>query len=206
MKSTMQKSFFFTALLAISTLLPLAAQGPQGGNFDPSKMNIGRMYGRVVDEAGKGVGYATVQLFGKKFDPQTQTLRDTTWAGQLSEDNGDFNLEKLPVVGEFELVISFLGYTEVRQKVDFGIKAPAASLGGGKPSGPSPGGGFPGAGMGSFEKDLGNIKLLEGATVLSEVVVKGQVATTTLALDRKAYRVDKDLSAEIGRASCRERV
>jgi len=200
MKSTMQKSFFFTALLAISTLLPLAAQGPQGGNFDPSKMNIGRMYGRVVDEAGKGVGYATVQLFGKKFDPQTQTLRDTTWAGQLSEDNGDFNLEKLPVVGEFELVISFLGYTEVRQKVDFGIKAPAASLGGGKPSGPSPGGGFPGAGMGSFEKDLGNIKLLEGATVLSEVVVKGQVATTTLALDRKAYRVDKDLSAAGGTA------
>lgn len=200
----MQRSIFFTALLALFALGQSAAQAPQGnapgGGFDPSKMNIGRMYGKVVDEAGKGVGYATVQLFGKKFDPQTKTLKDTTWAGQLTEDNGDFNLEKLPVVGEFELVISFLGYTEVRQKVDFGIKAPPASLGGGKPSGPSPGGGFPGAGMGSFEKDLGNIKLLEGATVLSEVVVKGQASTTTLALDRKAYRVDKDLTAAGGTA------
>lgn len=161
---------------------------------------IGHLYGKVVDEAGKGVGYATIQLFGKKFDPLTQALRDTAWAGQLTEENGDFSLEKLPVVGEFELVISFLGYTEVRQKVDFGIKAPQGQPGGGIPAGPPAGGGFPGAGGGNFEKDLGNIKLLEGATVLAEVVVKGEASSSILALDRKAYRVDRDLTSAGGTA------
>lgn len=199
--SIMQKSIFLVAFMAMFAITQLAAQMPQGGapgGFDPSKMNIGRLYGKVVDESGKGVGFATVQLFGKKIDPKTMALTDTMWAGQLTEDNGDFNLEKLPVVGEFEVVISFLGYTEIRQKVDFGMKMPQ---GGTKPSGP-PAGGFPGAGMsaGNFEKDLGNIKLEEGATTLNEVVVRGEASQTTLALDRKTYRVDKDLTSAGGTA------
>ncbi len=201
----MKKSFFLLAFMAMLAINQMVAQAPTGGfpgagagGFDPSKMNIGRLYGKVVDEAGKGVAFATVQLNGKKFDPKTMALTDTMWAGQLTEDNGDFNLEKLPVVGEFELVISFLGYTELRQKVDFGMKMPQ---GGTKPSGP-PTGGFPGAGFGAgnFEKDLGNIKLLEGSTTLKEIVVKGEASQTTLALDRKSYRVDKDLTSAGGTA------
>ncbi|HMQ46376.1 MAG TPA: outer membrane beta-barrel protein [Saprospiraceae bacterium] len=204
----MQKSIFFAVFMALLAYTPLAAQIPQGGfsggggNFDPSKMQMGQLYGKIVDEAGKGVGFATVQLFGKKFNPQNQSLTDTLWAAQLTEDNGDFNLEKLPVVGEFELVISFLGYTEIRQKVDFGIKPPQMQPGSNAPAGPPAGGSFPGAGMGAgnFVKDLGNIKLLEGVTTLNEVVVTGQASTTTLALDRKSYRVDKDLTSAGGTA------
>lgn len=200
----MFKSILLSLSVALLTAFSTFAQQPQGappaGGFDPSKMLIGRVYGKVVDESGKGIGYATVQLFGKKFDPRTQTLVDTMWAGQLTEDNGDFNLEHLPIVGEFELVISFLGFTEIRQKVDFGIKPPQQQPGS-RPAGP-PAGGFPGAGMasGSFEKDLGNIRLVEETKTLSEVVVVGEAAQTTLSIDRKTYRVDKDLTTAGGTA------
>lgn len=205
----MQKSIFPAIIFTLTVILQaIAQQSPQGGppggmqGFDPSKMNIGRMYGKVVDETGHGVGYATVQLFGKKFNPATMTLVDTMWAGQLTESNGDFNLEKLPVVGDFELVVSFLGYAEVRKPVTFGIKAPEMPKNGARPGttqGP-PSGGFPGMGGGNFEKDLGNIRLVEDAKVLSEVTVTAKASTTTLALDRKTYRVDKDLTAAGGTA------
>jgi outer membrane receptor protein involved in Fe transport len=203
----MQRTIFFIAALILTAFAPVLAQMPGGGapppgGFDPSKMNVGRFYGKVVDESGKGVGYATVQLNGKKFDPDTKQLKDTLWAGQLTEANGDFNLEKLPVVGEYTLVISFLGYTEVRQTVSFGIKppAPGAKPGGGMPGGGIPGGGFPGAGGANFDKDLGNIRLMEGVTALKEITVSGKASTTTLSLDRKTYRVDKDLSTAGGTA------
>lgn len=205
----MQKSIFLATILTLTVILQaVAQQSPQGGppggrqGFDPSKMNIGRMYGKVVDETGHGVGYATVQLFGKKFNPATMTLVDTMWAGQLTENNGDFNLEKLPVVGDFELVVSFLGYAEIRKAVTFGIKAPEMPKNGARPGtgqGP-PSGGFPAMGGGNFEKDLGNIRLVEDAKVLSEVTVTAKASTTTLALDRKTYRVDKDLTAAGGTA------
>ena len=68
---------------------------PGGGNFDPSKMNIGRFYGKIVDDNGKGVGYATVKLIGKKFDPQTKKLTEGLISGQLTAENGDFSLEIL---------------------------------------------------------------------------------------------------------------
>lgn len=200
----MQKSTLFLAslLLALTTALPaqMPGGGMPGGKFDPEKMNIGRFYGKVVDESGKGVGYAPVQLFGKKFDPTTGSLKDTLWAGQLTEDNGDFNLQKLPVVGEFTLVVAFLGYSEIRQTVSFGIVPPAPGKGG-PPAGGPPAGGFGGGfGGGNFEKDLGNIKLSEGLTALKELTVTGKASTTTLSLDRKSYRVDKDLTTAGGTA------
>ena len=194
-------AFSLTILQAVYAQMP-GAGGPPGG-FDPSKMNVGHFYGKVVDESGKGVGYATVQLSGKKFDPATRALKDTLWAGQLTRDNGDFSLEKLPVVGEYTLVISFLGYTEVRQTVSFGIKPPTPGskpAGGAPPQGGMPAGGFPGAGAANFEKDLGNIKLNEGITALKEITVAGKASTTTLSLDRKTYRVDKDLTTAGGTA------
>ena len=110
--SIMQKSITLTVLF-LALITRLSAQFPAGGppaggkGFDPSKMNIARVYGKVVDEAGKGVGYATVQVLGKKFNPATRALKDTMWAGQLTEENGDFNIEKLPMVGDFEVETLF---------------------------------------------------------------------------------------------------
>lgn len=212
----MQKWMFLLAALLLAGLVPVTAQPPAGGfsrgNFDPAQMKVGRIYGKVVDEAGKGVGYATVQVLGKTFDRVARSVKDTVWAGQLTEDNGDFNIEQLPVVGEFSIVISFLGYAEVRQAVDFGIPAPQFPAGGNRPPAdtsvmqktPAPSrpaaGGFPAMGAGNFVKDLGNIQLSTESALLNEVTVTGKASITTLALDRKSYRVDKDLTSAGGTA------
>jgi outer membrane receptor protein involved in Fe transport len=207
-----------TRLAALLFLLAFAApasgQMPAGGNppsgFDPSKMNIGRFYGKVVDENGKGVGYATVRLFGMKFDPETKTLKESLLGGQITADNGDFSLEKLPVVGDFTLKVEYIGYAEVTKTVTFGIKPPAGGPESGKltgnftpPAGGSfpPQGGFPGGGAGAnFDKDLGNIALASSAKELKEVTITAKAQVATLALDRKIYRVDKDLSTAGGNA------
>lgn len=194
---------FFAYVSLIINYLPVFSQGPNG-KFDPSKMMIGRLYGKVVDENGNGVPYASIQLNGKTFDKSTMALRDTIWAGQFTEDNGDFNLEQLPIIGEFELKVSYLGYSEFSQKVDFGMKMPAAMGGSPKPSFPSgmpaQGGGFQPGAIGDFDKDLGNLKLIVETNTLKEVVVTSQATTTTLSLDRKTYKVDKDLTTAGGTA------
>ncbi len=177
-----------------------------GSGFDISKMNMGRLYGKVVDDAGNAVGYANVQLFGKAFNPATMSLKDTLLAGQLTQSNGEFNMEKLPVMGEFDLVISYLGYAESRQKLDFGMKMPPMPVNGEKPQMPAGGmpsaGGFPGGGMPgmSFEKDLGKIILEPKVTQLNEVTITSQASMVTLGIDRKSYRIDADLTTAGGTA------
>jgi outer membrane receptor protein involved in Fe transport len=170
--------------------------GPGGMGGDPSKMNIGRFYGKVVDEKGDGLGFATVQLVGKKFNPITKTLKDTIYAGQLTEENGDFNMENLPVVGEFTLTIDFMGFAKMEQKVDFGLKMPqgGGAPGQGKPAMPAT------TGPPNFDKDLGNIKLKPDEKMMAEVVVSAKASATSLALDRKSYKVGTDLTTQGGTA------
>ncbi|NJB85855.1 outer membrane receptor for ferrienterochelin and colicin [Lewinella marina] len=162
----MRHPFLLLALL-LATTTSLFAQFP--GRPAPT----GRVYGKVVDEAGAPVGYATVQVAGQVVDPATQSLKDTLLAGQFTEDNGDFNIENLAVRGNYELVISFLGYAEMRQPFDFG---------------------------GAASRDLGNLTLETSASTLSEVTVTAEASLSTLSLDRKSYRVDKDLSSAGGTA------
>jgi outer membrane receptor protein involved in Fe transport len=207
--------FLFSALLFIPTFIfsqnYQGAPGGGSGGGKPQQMNIGRLYGKIVDENNKGVGYATVQLFSMQFDTISKTMKETMVAGQFTEDNGDFNLEKLPVFGEFTLKISFIGYIETSQKVSFGMAPPKGGApGSGKPSGtapkppggPSAGPGNWGGGMGggNFEKDLGNIKLVNDTQTLETVTVTAEASQTTLALDKKVYRVDKDASTAGGNA------
>lgn len=165
------------ALLSLTISL-FAQQGPpRGGGFPgggPGGASTGRFYGKVVDEAGKGVGYAAVQLYGQIPDPVTKALKDTLLSGQITEDNGDFSLENLPTRGEFKLKISFLGYADSELTVKFEGR--------------------------NFDKDLGNLVLSVNAQTLDEVVVRGEATTVTLALDKKVFRVDKNAMAAGGTA------
>lgn len=193
---------FFLAL----SVLPAMAQYPQSGRQNglpgnSSQFNVGRFYGKVVDEAtGKSIGYASVQLFGMRWDSSSNKMQNALLAGQLTLENGDFSLENLPVRGEYTLKINFLGYAELEQKVSFGDFGGRA--GGGKPRGDNNGGGGnPGAGMaGNFDKDLGNIKLAASSNLLKEVTIEGDASQVSLALDKKIYRVDKDNVAAGGTA------
>ena len=162
--------------------------GAPGGLPNSAQLSTGRFYGKVVDDAaGKGLGYASVQLLGMRFDSVTKAMQPTLITGQLTAENGDFSLENVPVRGEFNLKITYLGYGEIEQKVSFG-----------RPDKPADG--APGMNAGAVEKDLGNIRLATSSQMLKEVTVTGEAAQVTLALDRKIYRVDKDGVAAGGTA------
>ena len=201
MKPTVNFLKIFVIAICCFLVSDLSAQQWRGGggNFSRQNMKKGRFYGKVVDDKGKGVGYAAVQLFGMKFDTTTKSRVETLLAGQITEDNGDFSLEEIPIFGEFTLKISILGYKPVEQKVTFGLKG---RPGGGKPGGGTPGQGRPGGGFPQVntDKDLGNIVLATGAQDLEEVVVKGEAANVSLELDKKVFRVDKDATTAGGTA------
>ncbi len=169
----------------------LIAQQPAVPGGRNGQMNIGHFYGKVVDEKGKGVGYATVELYGMKFDSLSKAMKKTLITGQITEDNGDFSLEKLPVMGEFTLKVSFLGYADVERKVSFG---------GARPSRRADGQADMSAMAAKFDQDLGNIVLETQSTTLNEVLVKGEAGSLTLALDKKVFRVDKNAVAAGGTA------
>ncbi len=199
LRATAANSLGWLAFLVLfpTFLFSQYPQGAPGGRPNPAQYNIGHFYGKVVDDAtGKGLGYASVQLTGMRFDTVAKTMKLALIAGQLTGENGEFSLENLPIRGEFTLKITFLGYAEVEQKVSFGIAG-----GPGKPAaGGRPAGGAPGANAGAVDKDLGNIRLAVSSQVLKEVTVSGEASQVTLALDRKIYRVDKDGVAAGGTA------
>lgn len=198
--------------LLLATLFPLALSaqitpipgGRPGGStpINPAQFNIGRFYGKVLDEeTGKPLAYASVQLIGMRWDSTNRTMRQAVLGGQLTEENGEFSLENLPIRGEFTLKIDYLGYAKYEQKVSFG--QPGAG-GAGRPNG----GGRPGGGSGdrmsqmagAVDKDLGNIRMAASSQMLKTVEVTGEASKVQLALDKKIYRVDKDNVAAGGTA------
>ncbi|MCB0573606.1 MAG: carboxypeptidase-like regulatory domain-containing protein, partial [Saprospiraceae bacterium] len=171
----MSTRFTIAAIIAVVFPALLGAQFPQGmrGQFNAAQFNIGRFYGKVVDkETGKGLGYASVQLLGMRYDSSSRSMQEAILAGQLSEENGDFSLEGLPIRGQFTLKISFMGYASIEQKVSFDLKMPQNDR---------QGGGI-GAMAGSVDKDLGNIELDASSRLLQEVTVSGEASQVTLAL------------------------
>ena len=115
------KNIFLLLLLFFS--FKLVAQNPWqggGGKGGSSKemmerMKMGHFYGKVVDSVtNKAIEFASVQLIGTVFDTVTKTAKKgVVIAGQLTETNGDFSLEKISVMGKFKLKISALGYAPV---------------------------------------------------------------------------------------------
>ena len=84
---------------------------------------MGHFYGKVLDtKTDKPVEAATVQLTGGRFDTSTKKMKTAILKTVLTENNGDFSLDNLPVFGKFTLKISAVGYKPYIQQVTFGLK------------------------------------------------------------------------------------
>jgi hypothetical protein len=104
---------------------PAGYQGgaPTGGGMPPGmaammggmKMNIGHIYGKVIDGSiKKPISYVSVSVYN---------MRDSLITGQLTEDNGDFSFADLPL-GPYKIKVSFIGYKDLINKV---VVTPAKS-------------------------------------------------------------------------------
>jgi len=152
-----------------------SAGGARGGT---QNMNMGRFYGKVVDsKSNKPVDAASVQLVQSKFDTIEKKRVDKVISGQLTRGNGDFNLENLPVMAQFKLRISAIGYAPFEQSIKFDLK---------------PGGDMSQM-MNMVDKDLGNLKLSPDIKSMQEITVTGSKPFIQMGVDRRIFNVEKNL-------------
>ena len=150
-------------------------------------MNIGHLYGKIVDsKTGKGIDGVTMQLTGNRFDTAKKKMSTGILKTVITEPNGDFSLDNLPVMGSFTLKLTSVGYKSAEQKVSFGLKMPQ---GGGM------GEGNRDQMMNMVDKDLGNIKIEATSNDLGNVTVTATKQLFEMGVDRKIFNVDKNLTS-----------
>lgn len=181
---------FLSVLLLVFSISITQAQPPgAGGNRGNGQQPTGRLYGKIVDTAsGKPVEYASIQLLQSKMDPVTKQRKDTIINGMLTQSNGEFSLENVPVFGQLKLKISAIGFKEKVQPVSFNLK-----MGGGNNGDMS-------AMLGALDKDLGNIKIEVQEKLLDNVTVESSRPGLQLGIDRKVFNVDKNIVSAGGTA------
>src|SRR5687768_1599119 len=104
----MRKLLLLTSFVFISSVLFAQMPGMMGGRGG-AMPSVGRLYGKLVDSAGKGIGDASVVLLQTKYDSVSKKNKDVLLKGMTTQANGDFNFEELPIFRLLKLKISALG-------------------------------------------------------------------------------------------------
>jgi ferric enterobactin receptor len=153
------------AILLFSMLLAVGqtfAQTPPSGG-----PTTGRLYGKLVDSAGHGIGRASVLILKGFTDPATGKKKEVLLKGTASQSNGDFSAEDLPMDNPLRLSVSAVGYTALQQAITLTRQ--------------------------SSDKDLGSLVLLPDAKELQQVVVTASKPSMTLDMEKKVFNVSKDI-------------
>ncbi len=183
----MKKSLLLLAMAILS--INLYAQIPQGA---PAGMqapkNIGRVYGKLLDENDKPLSGASVLIMESRMDPSTKKAKQILLKGVVTESNGDFNFDELPVMTKLQLKISSSGYKLMDQDVSFLPKMEKGAT-------QAASGGMP-----SFNKDLGNIKLTVDARQLQDITVAVSSPGIKLSAEKKIFNVEKNIMSAGGTA------
>jgi len=173
--------YLFIPLLLLTTNLfaQIPSAGGRPGGMNAQNMNIGRFYGRIQEaNSNKGIQAASVQLIGSKFDTVSKKKVDVVISGQLTKGNGDFSLEGLPIMGQFKLRITAIGFLTLEKPLKFEINMASGDFS---------------KMMNNVDVDLGNIKLEVDAKQLEEVKVVGTKPFMQMGVDRKVFNVEKNL-------------
>ncbi len=183
----MKKILLLFTIIIIS--FSLYAQTPQNAGMNSGMQtpkNIGRVYGKLIDENEKPMSGASVIIMESRMDTATKKMKQVLLKGVITENNGDFNFDELPVMANLQLKISNSGYKATDVNVSF---LPKREKGAAPVS--------PGA-MPSFNKDLGNIKLTVDAKQLQNVTVAVASPGIRLSADKKIFNVEKNIMSAGG--------
>jgi outer membrane receptor protein involved in Fe transport len=178
----MRKVFSILALLfSLATIAQPPGGRPQGGF---TSLNAGHIYGKVVDaKTNKGLDGASLLLVGNRMDSTTRKMVQYTVRAGVTQTNGDFDFDQLPIRGNLTLKVSAIGYKDVVQTISFG----------GRPQG---GDNSIESMMNMIDRDLGNIKLEEDPSNLGTVTVTTQRQMFEMGIDRKVFNVDRNLVSQ----------
>jgi len=183
-------------MISVSAQFPGAANGKQGQQ-PPA---IGHIYGKITDSTGAAVNGASVILLQSRFDTATKKRKEVLLKGITTKSNGEFSFNELPVFGQLKLKISAIGFLSFEQAVSFQVKMDGASA-------PKPNSNDPSQAMAAmsnminaFDKDLGNIKLVQDIKIMQGVTVVANKPLMRLDIDKKVFNVDKNLVSAGGTA------
>ncbi|PWK23835.1 outer membrane receptor protein involved in Fe transport [Arcicella aurantiaca] len=191
-----------SALLAAFISLTSVAQMPFGTPAKGAKapeMNFGKIIGKIVDEQGKPVEFASVVLLKTVQDTATKQNKDILVKAVQGEMNGEFSMKDLPVMGRLKLKISSVGYKTLEMPIAFQFPKMDGSFAPPKP-GQQPDPAMIAKFMAGFEKDLGKLKLENDNKVLDAVVVTATKALVEMDIDKKTFNVDKNIVTAGGTA------
>ena len=173
------------------------------GGAAKGKMNIGRFYGKLVDEnTGKPVGDATVMLMKAETDKKNGNKKQVIVKGTNSEENGDFSLDEIPVMGTYTLTITAVAYKGYKHEVYFNLSALSKlkGMGGDKMD---MGQGIPanaGEMLNAIDKDLGDIQLSPDDKQLQAVTITAKTPQFRLEGEKKIFNVEQNLISQGGTA------
>lgn len=189
------RRLFFALFMLLSSALVFSQMPGMGGNRAGGPQINGSFYGKVIDSiTNKPVDAASVQLLQNKYDSVSKKRKDVILDGMLTQTNGDFTLNNVPVMGQMKLVITAIGfkpYQKTLSLIDMKTMQAMRNNAGGQDMSSM---------IGNLDKDLGNIKLIVDEKLLSNVTVNSTKPLVQLAIDRKIYNVDKDISVAGGTA------
>lgn len=180
------KNFYLTFLMII-TATAVLAQYPQTARSRTGgrNMNVGHFYGKVIDgNTNKPIEAASVQLSQTKMDTATKQHKTVVIAAMLTDKKGEFSIDKLPLFGKYQLLISAVSHAPYADEISFNLKM----------------GGDMSQMMNAVDRDLGNLKLLPQEKQLADVVVTANKSMLQMNIDRKVFNVDKSLTSTGGTA------
>src|SRR5881394_2213946 len=105
------RKFSIALSLLLSSVIGLSQMPGMGGNRAGGQQMNGSFYGKVIDSiTNRPVDAASVQLFQNKYDSVSKKRKDVVLDGMLTQANGDFTLNNVPVMGQVKLMISAIGF------------------------------------------------------------------------------------------------
>lgn len=191
----MKKFLFLFNIILISSAVFAQMPGGMAAGGQRAMPSIGRLYGKLVDSTGKGIGDASVLLLQNKFDSVTKKNKDVLLKGITTQANGDFNFEELPIFKPLKLKISALGHKPLEQAVNIQPKVDANT--------PKPAAGqMPDFSTmaSAFEKDLGKVTMQMDLQQLGGVTVTSTSSRLRMDIDKKVFNVDQNIVSAGGTA------
>lgn len=198
MKKILALTIVLICSLASLAQGPAASTNAKAGQQVPA--NMGHIYGKVTDSAGKPMGDVSVLLLQNKFDTVSKKRKDVLLSGFSTKSNGDFSFADLPMFGQLKLKISATGYKTYEQAVSFQMKMDNSQAPKGTNSDPSQVMASMGSALNAFDKDLGNIKMTIDVMQLQAVTITASKPTLRMDIDKKVFSVDKNIVSAGGTA------
>lgn len=169
---------YFLVIVLVMLFVSVQAQYPSGGGYGKGGNTMGSFYGKIVDAStNKSVDGASIQMIQYKFDTVSKKRKEVVVSTQITQSNGNFIIENLPITAQYKLKISAIGYIALDQPLTFNVKP----------------GGNPAQVMNNLDRDLGNIKLQVDAKQLDEIKITASKPFMQMGVDRKIFNVEKNI-------------